>query len=135
QRAPWTEKLYSCRCPSRSTHERPKGQAPDRVQRLGVRRLARRLLPAEDPEVGLSEALFERLQRGRGGLLVLPHPGPRDDEAVVQDDPGRFHLRDEDAEADHAREEAERRGGEPRLVLCVREGAEGEVRAPRRPAP
>src|SRR5437773_4267383 len=42
---------------------------------------------------------------------------------------------DEDAAADHAREEAQGRRGEPRLVLHVGEGTAREGRAPRRAAP
>src|SRR3990170_3093280 len=113
----------------------PQGQAPRRMQRLGLRRLAWRVLSAEHPEAGVPEDLFRRLRLRRGRFVVLQDPGTRDDEGLVPHRSPRVPVHDEDAEAHHAREEAEGRDGKPGLVLRVREGVEGEVRAARRAAP
>src|SRR5207245_5068033 len=111
------------------------GQAAGRLQRLGIRRLARRLLSAGDAQVGVSETLLERLRLCRGRFFLLPQPGARDDEGPVQVHAAGVSLPNEDAEANHPREEAQGRGGEPGLVLRAGEGAEGEMRAAGRPPP
>src|SRR5207247_11387320 len=111
------------------------GQAACRLQRLGIRRLARRILSERHAEIGLPEALFRRLRQRRGRLLVLPESRARHDEGLVQLHAGRLPVLDEDAAADHAREEAQGRRGEPRLVLYVGEGTAREGRTPRRAAP
>src|SRR5437870_4877008 len=110
------------------------GQIANRVQRMGIRRLGRWILPARDAEIRLPEALLAGLRHRRGRLLVLSQPGPGRDEGLVRQDARWVPLHDEDAAADHAREEVEGCRGEPRMVLRVGQGTEGEVRAARGPA-
>ena len=53
---------------------------------------------------------------------------------MVQVHASGISVRDEDAEADHPREEVERRRGKPRLVLRIRQGTARKVRPARRAA-
>src|SRR3989304_2816320 len=105
------------------------------MQRLGLRRLAWRLLSPEHAEIRIPEALLRRLRLRRGRLFFLPNPRAGCDEGVAPDDSAWLPVHDEDGETDPPREEAERRRREPRMALCVCEGAEGEVRPLGRPAP
>src|SRR2546426_12096020 len=93
--------IHSCAVILIASLDGAEGQAAGRLQRLGIRRLARWLLSAGHGEVRLPEALLERLRLCRGRLLVLPQPGACDDEGMVQVHASRISIRDEDAEADH----------------------------------
>src|SRR5712692_5131615 len=110
------------------------GQTAYWLQRVGIRRLGRRILPARDAEIRLPETLLAGLRHRRSRLLLLSQPRPGRDEGLVRQDAPGVPLHDEDAAADHAREEAEGCRGEPRMVLRVGQGIEGEMRAARGPA-
>src|SRR5207245_8920737 len=61
-----------------------KGQVARRLQRLGIRRLARRLLSAGHAEVRLPEALLERLRPSPSRFLALSEPGPHAAHGMAQ---------------------------------------------------
>src|SRR3989304_3196457 len=62
---------------------RPPRQAPRRLLRLGVRRLARRILPGRDAEIRLPDIVLQDVRRRRDRLIVLPDPATRDDRELA----------------------------------------------------